>query len=82
MVADALSRMDAGPAIMESLDLEPIDIRSQIAACTLAQLTRNEATLPSLTRENNERFIINHLMASNETISEKFPMSPALISKY
>ena len=82
MVADALSRMDAGPAIVESLDLEPIDIRSQIAACTLAQLTRNEATLPSLTRENNERFIINHLMASNETISEKFPMSPALISKY
>jgi len=74
--------MDAGTAMIDSLDLEPLDIRSQVAACTLAQLTRNEANLPSLTRENNGIFIMEHLMASNEAISEKFPMSPALISKY
>jgi len=82
VVADALSRMDTGTAMMESLDLEPLDVRSQVAACTLAQLTRNEANLPSLTRENNWEFIHEHLMASNETLSKKFPMSPALISKY
>jgi len=82
VVADALSIMDTGTVMMKSLDLEPLDVRSQVASCTLAQLTRNEANLPSLMRENNWEIINEHLMASNETIPEKFPMSPALISKY
>ena len=81
VVADALSRMEKSSDIMEAMDNEPIDIRAQVCACAFTVLTRNEA-FPTLTRVDGD-FVVKYLMANNnDMVSEKFPLSPALIAKY
>ena len=78
MVADALSRMDAD-FDMEAISNESVDIKAQFCACVMSQLCRDESIHVPDGKDAEE--IVEHIMASSDTISEKFPLSPALIAK-
>lgn len=78
VVADALSRMDAD-FDMEAISNESEDIKAQFCACVMFQLCRDESILVPDGKDAEE--VIEHIMASSDTISEKFPLSPALIAQ-